>query len=57
MGFKYIGELIMQDNIAIGGEQSAGLSIRHHVAEKDGVLAGLLCCERWRRGGSRWASN
>src|SRR5262249_4409496 len=22
-----------------------GLSIRHHVPEKDGVLAGLLCCE------------
>jgi phosphoglucomutase len=45
VGFKYIGELIMQDKIAIGGEESAGLSIRHHVPEKDGVLAGLLCCE------------
>jgi phosphoglucomutase len=45
VGFKYIGELIMQDKIAIGGEESAGLSIRHHVAEKDGVPAGLLCCE------------
>ena len=38
-------ELIMQDKIAIGGEESAGLSIRHHVPEKDGVLSGLLCCE------------
>jgi len=45
VGFKYIGELIMQDKIAIGGEESAGLSIRHHVPEKDGVLAGLLCSE------------
>jgi len=45
VGFKFIGELIMQDKIAIGGEESAGLSIRHHVPEKDGVLAGLLCCE------------
>jgi phosphoglucomutase len=45
VGFKYIGELIMQDKIALGGEESAGLSIRHHVAGKDGVLAGLLCCE------------
>jgi len=45
VGFKFIGELIMQDRIAIGGEESAGLSIRHHVPEKDGVLAGLLCCE------------
>jgi len=45
VGFKYIGELIKQDKIAIGGEESAGLTIRHHVPEKDGVLAGLLMCE------------
>jgi phosphoglucomutase len=45
VGFKYIGELIKQDKIAIGGEESAGLSIRYHVPEKDGVLAGLMCCE------------
>jgi phosphoglucomutase len=51
VGFKYIGELIGQDKIAIGGEESAGLSIRHHVPEKDGVLAGLLCCEAIARRG------
>jgi phosphoglucomutase len=45
VGFKYIGELIKQDEIAIGGEESAGLSIRYHVPEKDGIIAGLLCCE------------
>jgi phosphomannomutase len=45
VGFKYIGELIKEDKIVIGGEESAGLSIRHHVPEKDGLLAGLLCCE------------
>jgi phosphoglucomutase len=45
VGFKYVGELIKQDKIVIGGEESAGLSIRHHVPEKDGILAGLLCCE------------
>jgi len=57
VGFKYIGELIMQDKIAIGGEESAGLSIRHHVPEKDGVLAGLLCCEAVACRASLWASN
>src|SRR4029077_5254604 len=51
VGFKYIGELIMQDKILIGGEESAGLSIRKHVPEKDGVLAGLLCCEMVARRG------
>lgn len=51
VGFKYIGELIKQDKIAIGGEESAGLSIRYHVPEKDGILAGLLCCEAVARRG------
>lgn len=45
VGFKYIGELINQDKIAIGGEESAGLTIRGHVPEKDGVIAGLLITE------------
>ena len=45
VGFKYIGELINQDKIAIGGEESAGLTIRGHVPEKDGIIAGLLVTE------------
>lgn len=51
VGFKYIGELIKADKIVIGGEESAGLSIRGHVPEKDGVLACLLCCEMVARRG------
>ena len=51
VGFKYIGELIKADKIAIGGEESAGLSIRNHVPEKDGIIAGLLCCEMVARRG------
>jgi alpha-D-glucose phosphate-specific phosphoglucomutase len=45
VGFKYIGALIDQDKIAIGGEESAGLTIRGHVPEKDGIIAGLLMAE------------
>ncbi|HXI12726.1 MAG TPA: phosphoglucomutase/phosphomannomutase family protein [Thermoanaerobaculia bacterium] len=45
VGFKYIGELILADKIAIGGEESAGLSIYGHLPEKDGVLACLLVAE------------
>ena len=45
VGFKYIGELIEQDKIIRGGEESAGMSIRHHVPEKDGILACLLTAE------------
>jgi phosphomannomutase len=45
VGFKYIGKLIDENAIAIGGEESAGLSIRGHFPEKDGILACLLVCE------------
>jgi alpha-D-glucose phosphate-specific phosphoglucomutase len=45
VGFKFIGELIIADKIAIGGEESAGLTIRGHVPEKDGIIAGLLVAE------------
>jgi phosphoglucomutase len=51
VGFKYIGELILQDKIAIGGEESAGLTIRGHVPEKDGIIAGLLVAEMVARRG------
>ncbi len=45
VGFKYIGEFIRDDQIVIGGEESAGLSVRNHVPDKDGVLACLLVAE------------
>ncbi len=51
VGFKYIGELILADKITIGGEESAGLTIRGHVPEKDGVIAGLLVAEMVARRG------
>jgi alpha-D-glucose phosphate-specific phosphoglucomutase len=45
VGFKYIGEYIKEGRIFLGGEESAGLSIRGHVPEKDGILACLLITE------------
>ena len=45
VGFKYIGELINDDKIILGGEESAGLSIKGHYPEKDGILACLLAAE------------
>jgi phosphoglucomutase len=45
VGFKFIGQLINDDKISIGGEESAGLSIRGHIPEKDGILACLLVAE------------
>ncbi len=45
VGFKFIGEYISENKILIGGEESAGLTIKGHVPEKDGILACLLVAE------------
>jgi phosphoglucomutase len=52
VGFKYIGELLKEGKILIGGEESAGLSIRGHYPEKDGILAALLVAESVARTGA-----
>jgi phosphoglucomutase len=45
VGFKYIGDLLVQGKIIFGGEESAGMTIKDHVPEKDGVLACMLVAE------------
>ena len=45
VGFKYLGEHLTSRRAFLVGEESAGLSIRGHVPEKDGILAGLLAAE------------
>lgn len=45
VGFKYVGPLLREDKIALGGEESAGMTIRSHLPEKDGILACLLVAE------------
>lgn len=39
VGFKYIGDLLKQGKILLGGEESGGMSISSHLPEKDGLLA------------------
>lgn len=53
VGFKYIGELILDDKVALGGEESAGLSMYRHLPEKDGVLACLLVAEMVAQSGRK----
>jgi len=45
VGFKYIGEVMLKENLVLGGEESGGLTIHGHVPEKDGILAALLVVE------------
>ncbi len=45
VGFKNIGPLIIEGNVLVGGEESAGLTIGGHVPDKDGILACTLIAE------------
>jgi phosphomannomutase len=45
VGFKYIGELLLEGKIVVGGEESSGFTMEGHVPEKDGILADFLLAE------------
>lgn len=45
VGFNYIADWMMRDNVLIGGEESGGISFKGHIPEGDGVLMGLLLVE------------
>jgi phosphomannomutase len=45
IGFNHIADLMMTDDILMGGEESGGISIRGHIPEGDGILMGLLLLE------------
>lgn len=42
IGFKYVCELMLKENILIGGEESGGVGISRHLPERDGLLNSLL---------------
>jgi phosphomannomutase len=45
VGFKYIGEMMLQENALIGGEESGGVAVQGHIPERDGTFAALLFAE------------
>ncbi|MGP8261079.1 MAG: phosphoglucomutase/phosphomannomutase family protein [Acidobacteriaceae bacterium] len=42
IGFKYVCDLMLQQEILIGGEESGGIGISRHLPERDGLLNALL---------------
>ena len=45
VGFNYIADRMMSEDVLIGGEESGGISIKGHIPEGDGVLFGALLAE------------
>ncbi len=42
IGFKYVCDLMLDEDILIGGEESGGIGIARHLPERDGLLNALL---------------
>ena len=51
VGFKYLGQYIISDQVVMVGEESEGFSMKRHLPEKDGILAGLVVAEMVARTG------
>ena len=45
VGFKYISDLMVSENIVAGGEEAGGMGFQDYIPERDGTLAGLLLLE------------
>jgi len=45
IGFKYVCDLMLAENILIGGEESGGVGISRHLPERDGLLNSLLLAQ------------
>lgn len=45
IGFKYISEIMTQEDVLVGGEESGGIAIKGHIPERDGIYDGLVLYE------------
>lgn len=45
IGFKYIADLMLREDILIGAEESGGIGVKGHIPERDGILNSLLFLE------------
>ncbi|MBW8012908.1 MAG: phosphoglucomutase/phosphomannomutase family protein [Chloroflexi bacterium] len=45
VGFNYIADLMLKEDVLIGGEESGGISFKGNIPEGDGVLMSLLLLE------------
>ncbi len=45
VGFKYLGQYILDGQAIMVGEESEGFSMQHHLPEKDGILACVMVAE------------
>jgi phosphomannomutase len=45
IGFKYICNIMITEDVLVGGEESGGIAIKGHIPERDGIWMGLTLWE------------
>jgi len=53
IGFKYIADLMLKEDILVGAEESGGIGVKGHIPERDGILNSLLFLEAVVTSGKR----
>ena len=51
VGFKYIAQQMIKEDVLIGGEESGGIAIKGHIPERDGIWMGLVLFEYMAKSG------
>ncbi|MDR3680753.1 MAG: phosphoglucomutase/phosphomannomutase family protein [Flavipsychrobacter sp.] len=51
IGFKYISEIMIKEDVLMGGEESGGIAVKGHIPERDGIYDGILLYEFMTKSG------
>ena len=51
VGFKYICEKMLEEDVVFGCEESGGFAFKGHIPERDGILSGLYFIEMLAKSG------
>ena len=51
IGFKYISEIMVHEDVLVGGEESGGIAVKGHIPERDGIYDGLALYEFMTKAG------
>lgn len=51
IGFKYIAEIMLHEDVIVGGEESGGIAVKGHIPERDGIWMGLIIWEFMAKSG------
>jgi phosphomannomutase len=51
IGFKYIADIMVKEDVLVGGEESGGIATKGHIPERDGIWMGLIIWEFMAKSG------